>query len=285
MVAPVASFNPLLVTAAPGSFSVTSDGYIQGVALDDPAIRNTLAGGILAASETIPMWGGVAIFENIPGAAGQPVDNLGSLVGRATAVGGISGFSVFNQAAAWITSPQSEVPNCGSGMTVPFHRLGSGMRIAVGCDPALASLEGGAVGQQVSWDFGSQQLVQFNAAWPANVITASSWASTGGGQATYTTTTAHTVAVGEFFTISGETPAGYNGTFKAITGTTGSTLVAAMAVNPGASTVQGTLVAGGGALPVKVLGFNIGNSKTVFQDPATGFVHFNNAGSCAVILL
>ena len=74
------SLNPLQVTSAPGTFGVQSEGYIQGVAMDDPAVRYALAGGVLATAETIPMWGGVGIFENVPYPPIQtsfPQDNLG----------------------------------------------------------------------------------------------------------------------------------------------------------------------------------------------------------------
>ena len=76
--------------------------------------------------------------------------------------------------------------------------------------------------------------------YPANVLTAISWT---GGVVTATTTTAHGVAVGTWFQIAGVTPTGYNGWALALTGTTGSTLVYALATNPGVSSVLGTLVA------------------------------------------
>lgn len=76
--------------------------------------------------------------------------------------------------------------------------------------------------------------------WPANVLTAASYS---GGIVTATTTTAHGVAVGQYFTIAGMTPSGYNGTFLALPGTTGSTLEYALASDPGAESVLGTLVA------------------------------------------
>jgi len=74
----------------------------------------------------------------------------------------------------------------------------------------------------------------------ANAITAASYSS---GLITFTTSTAHGVSVGQWFQIAGMTPAGYNGWFQATTGTTGSTLVASVAANPGAESVLGTLVA------------------------------------------
>jgi len=274
------SFNPLITTTASGSFSVQSDGYIQGVFLDDPSLRFELAGGILGSTETLPMWGGVGVSESLPSASAVP--QLGSVLTRATVLTGLTGFSVFNQASAWVLTPQSRVPTAGIGATVPFLRLGSGMRLAVQCDPSLVSLDGGLVTQQVSWDFGGQRLVPYVAAYPANVITAASWSANA---VTYTTTTAHGVGVGDDFSISGMTPAGYNGSFTAIAGTTGSTLVASMAVNPGSATVFGTLLAGGGALPVKVLDVAIGNSKIVSYDAVNNYANWINSGSTAIILL
>lgn len=68
-----------------------------------------------------------------------------------------------------------------------------------------------------------------------------SWASTSGGQVTFTTASAHSVAVGKSFQITGSSPSGYNGYYVAIAGTAGSTLVAALVGNPGASVTLGTL--------------------------------------------
>jgi hypothetical protein len=96
------------------------------------------------------------------------------------------------------------------------------------------------------------------------------------------------VTVGSDFTITGITPAAYNGTFTAITGTTGSTLVYRLPLSgtPGAGTVFGTLVAGGGAVPIRsILEINIGNSMIVSYNTTTGFATWNRSGSAAVVLL
>lgn len=71
-------------------------------------------------------------------------------------------------------------------------------------------------------------------------LTAQSWA---GGELEYTVGANHGVTVGSTFVISGSSPAGYNGTFTAITGTATTTLKAA-ASNPGASVTLGALQAG-----------------------------------------
>ena len=77
-------------------------------------------------------------------------------------------------------------------------------------------------------------------AWAANILTAITY---NGGYVTATTTTNHGVGVGQYFTINGVTPIGYNGTYKALAGTTGNTLVYAVSSVLGAESVLGTLVA------------------------------------------
>jgi hypothetical protein len=281
-------FNPMQTVNAYGAFSIYSDGLVAGIAQDDPAIRFSLSGGILSGTETLPMWGGVAITENIPQPTYLGQDTLGGLITRATGVGTMTGLSVFNQAHHMIQSPQSPVPLAASGMSVHFHRFGSGARIAVPLAPSLVSLEGSSINSAVSWDFTNQQLVPYVAGYAANVITAASWANTNGGQSTFTTTTAHGVAVGDYFTISGMVPTGYNGDYIAQTGTTGSTLVGIatptqQTVTPGSATTFGTLVAGGGAFPCKILRINVGNSMVVSYNATTGAASWNYAGSAAIV--
>jgi hypothetical protein len=90
----------------------------------------------------------------------------------------------------------------------------------------------------------SEKTFTLGKPFPLDAITAASWAATGGGQVTYTTTTAHGVTVGSTFVIAGMVPTGYNGSFTAIAGTTGSTLKAAMVSDPGAETTLGQLQPG-----------------------------------------
>jgi len=282
------SINPLLTSVAGGSFNIDSTGYVQGTASNDPSVRNFLTVAALTSTETLPMWGGVGIFELLGGATtGYPNPHS---VGRANSLTGanaLTGFSVFDQAHAMINSPQSPVPLAPVGGTVSFYRLGTGARIAVACDPALVSLDGGIITAQVSWDFVGQRLVPYVAAYPANVITAATWASTAGGQATLTTTSAHGLSVGSDFAISGITPSAYNGTFTAIAGTTGSTIVYALPLTstPGSGTVFGTLAAGGGALNVRVLDVLTSGNMTVSYNATTGFANWNRSGPAALILI
>ena len=76
--------------------------------------------------------------------------------------------------------------------------------------------------------------------WPANALTAISYAA---GQVTANTTTNHGVSPGQYFTISGVSPSGFNGTFLAQPGTATNILVYNLASSPGIESVLGTLVA------------------------------------------
>jgi hypothetical protein len=282
------SFNPFVTTNAAGSFSVRSNGYVQGTAQDDPAIRYKLAGGVLAQSETLPAWGGMGISELIPGDGPTgPNKALGGVIGRATnvtagAIGSLTGFTVFDQNYSAVQTPQSPVPLVGSGATLMFYRLGSGARIAVAVDPSLADVEGDIITTAVSWDSARQMLVPFAAAEPAETITGITWAN---GIATVTTSAAHGYVAGDDVTLSGQVPSGYSGTQTILTVPTTTTFTYVLAVNPGTETTPGTIAAGGGALPVRVLSLEIGNSMTVSYDPVTGFATWNRSGSTALILI
>lgn len=153
-------YAPMVTTNGAGGFNTFSDGYIQGFAMDDPSIRNKLAGGVLSPADALPMWGGVGVYENVSGGAnvsGQ--DTLGGVVGRATSLANLTGFSVFNQAHHMIQSVGSPVPMALASQSVHFYRLGSGARIPLPIDPALISLAGGLITQQVAWDFVNQKLI------------------------------------------------------------------------------------------------------------------------------
>ena len=75
----------------------------------------------------------------------------------------------------------------------------------------------------------------------ANDLAAQSWS---GGVVSFTTTTPHGVTPDSTFSISGSSPSGYNGTFQAIAGTTGTLLMAALVSDPGSSVTLGQLDAG-----------------------------------------
>lgn len=286
-------FYPYQTTNAAGSFSVQSAGYVQGVFMDDPAVRYALAMGNLAASATTPVWGGMAISEFIP-AAGNDV-TLGSGIAPATAAANLSGFSVFNQAYSMVGSPQSPVPLAGStGASVAYFRMGSGARIAVAADPGLASLDGGLTSAAANWDFNTQTLVPTGGT--ATVAVTSVTSSFANGVYTFVVVAAaasNVTAVGDTINLAGVTGTGaalVNG-IQTVTAFTDNrnfsfqVTAAAGAIATGALTGTITLVQNTAVLPVKVLSINVGNSMTVSFNANTGAATWNRQGTTALILI
>jgi hypothetical protein len=151
--------NPQLVTNAAGKFHISSEGYVQGEAMDDPAIRNSLVAGMVDPAFANAMFGGMGISESMitPGTESSAIMHV---VKPATAFANLTGFSVFNQAAGMIQTPQSPVPLASAGMGISFYRLGSRARIAVQLDSAVAStLQAGLVNQLLYWDYTNQKLL------------------------------------------------------------------------------------------------------------------------------
>jgi hypothetical protein len=130
------SLNPVITTNASGSFSITLDGLMQGMAEDDPAVRFQLTGGQLASTETVPMFGGIPIGEYLTNPANVD-SSLKTSIQRSISTATCTGISVFNQDHAMINTPQSPVPQALSGMLVNLYRNGSNARIPMAMDPAM----------------------------------------------------------------------------------------------------------------------------------------------------
>ena len=281
------SYNPVIVTNFPGTFLVQTEGYVQGMAMDDPASRNWLSRGILGPNETLPMWGGVAITESVINPTTYN-SVLGSLITRATGTTTVTGLSVFNQADNWIQTAQSRVPVAGNSMFVPVYRFGSNARIAVQASAAFtAALESGSIAQQVSWDYSGQQLIPYVAAYAQQTPSAYNSYTSATGVLQLTFTTAPGVVANDYVTLAGFTGANtvLNGDWSIIsTQTSGTILNIQVTAGLGTLTLSaGYLAAGGGAFPCKVLDVNVGNSKIVSYNTTTGFANWTNNGSCVLI--
>lgn len=272
------SINPIITKNALGSFSVQSGGYVQGIIVDDPVNIYRVAGGKVKSTQTKSLYAGMAISEFIPSSD----DPLGSIVDLAadTAVANITGFIVGNLNHSAIISQSSNVPLIMAGMGAQFCRLGSGVRIPLAIDPALASLDGGLINQAVSWDFEKQQIVSYNSQTTQLTISAMTWS---GGIVSVTTSAANTFATGNWVVISGDSATGYNiDTPITVVDTTHFTFP--LAINPGASGGSPVVLAGGGSLPIKILKIQVGNSAVAVVD-SSGNINYNNSGSCALVLL
>lgn len=153
------TINPALVTNAPGTFFTTSEGYVQGTALDNPVARFYLSQGIVATNATSPMWGGMGITDSLT-TPGTEASAIGSVLTLATAAANLTGFTVFDQATAMIQSAQSPVPLAAASAAINFYRFGSGARIAVACSNTVATtLEGSASNVALYWDYTNQVLL------------------------------------------------------------------------------------------------------------------------------
>jgi hypothetical protein len=287
------NFNPMAVASYGDNFKISSDGYIQGDAILDPATRFELVAGVVASTETIPMWGGVAITETLASSA------IGNNLARAVSDAAITGFAISNQThnAILLQGNGLQVPQTFAGQTQSFARLGSKMRLPVACDPSLASLIGGSVSPQVTWDYNLQMLVPYDAA-TATVsvtsITASYSATTGLWTFVVVAAAAANVgAVGDYINVAGVTGTGAVSINQAqrVTAFTDNQhfsfqiAAGATAFTAGAQAGTITLVQATGALSVKVLDVQVGNSKTIEYKSATGIASWLNTGSIALIQL
>lgn len=287
----VLTANPMLTTNAGDTFYTRSDGFMQGVAMDDPSARYALSSGTLSGTETMPLWGGVMVDELVSGASSA---QRGTIIKRAATRAGMVGISVFNQAHNGLTTPQSPVPLFLSNMSVSFYRFGSGMRIPVKASSALINKAsaGISVNYPVVWNFADDCLDVFSTAAADVDTTAITWTAptaSAAGYATATTATAHGLAVGAYVSITDAAPAAYNGTVQVLSvpDSTSFTFTPA-SVPAGDATTQGTVGAASQAdavLPVKIIELQQGNSKTVSYDPGTGFATWNDSGNAALILL
>lgn len=155
------TFNPFVITNVQDGFSVQSQGYWQGDLLDDPAGRFQLSAGIIASTETLPMWGGIAVFEKTAGSATYDAVQGGAAptIGRALTAPTFAGFSVFNGVYSLPTTPQSPVPMGNPGNSFNFVRAGTKNRVVVNASSAILALVGTNNPQTFGWDATAQQLV------------------------------------------------------------------------------------------------------------------------------
>lgn len=294
------NFNPYVQTVGNnGLFNTTSDGIRQGTALADPSTRFRLRAGLLATTETLPMWGGVGVYANIPGIVSggtvgtTPNAALGPIVGRAVSLTDtakpLAGFSVTDEAYGMVTSPQSPVPLIGSLGQVNWYPLGSLARICVQADPALLAYRGDPLSQQVSWDFTNQLLVPF-----LGTLTISSGTyNTTTGQIALTMAATPTYGPPDSMTLASLTGTGtnlatLNGTWT-ILSVVGSVVTLQGPTGEGSITITGGSATIGGsasqALPVKIQNILTANCEVVQYNATTGFATYNFNGAGAIIQL
>ncbi len=149
------SFNPFGTSTPQNTFLSPTQGYMQGVVYDDTVARLQLMGGQLATTESIVMWGGRPIGEQINITLTGNSDGLGPQVASATSQATCTGWSTFG--ASYVLIPGGVYPPVAAvGNWIGFYRYGSLARMAVACDPALVtSISGGTntiTSQALYWD-------------------------------------------------------------------------------------------------------------------------------------
>lgn len=289
-----APFSPYATTNASGQFFTQSDGFVQGTAKDDPSSRMWLATGVLASTETSPMWGGVAISENIP--LSTVNDALGGSIIAATVApvsgspgtaGEITGFSVTDQMYHGVITPQSNAPIFLPGDTVGFYRRGSNARIALKAVPDLVNLDGSVISSQVSWDFVNRQVVPYVAAYAQATPSAYNSYTSATGILQLTFSPAPGPVANSWVSLTGFNDSRLNGTWKVASTASGATILN-IQVTAGLGSITpsaGVLAAGGGAIPGRLLQVQASGNKVITYDSSTGAANYSNTGAIALILL
>jgi hypothetical protein len=283
----ISGFNPAATGNVTGGFAAQTRGFIQGAAIENPTTYGQEYGGVLATAETIPMWGGVAIYANIPPAGSE---HLGQVVGRALTNAAVVGFSVYEHAGNAILLPGGGVPLLYSGQKVSYFKLGSNQRMALQIDPALVSQDGSLVTTQFSWDFTMQRIGAYSAAYAQQTPSAYTSYNSSTGVLSLTFTTAPGLAVGEYASFGGFTGSqvGLNTDMPLLTtASAGTVLTFQGPTGLGSFTpANGYLLAGGGALGLRSVDVILptGN-KIITYAPTTGAISWNESGAIAVVTL
>ncbi|WP_321868623.1 hypothetical protein [Paraburkholderia tropica] len=160
----MAAINFYGTTSLPGFFGVESNGLVQGQYQPAPSNRNNVSGAFVDITVTAPVYGGMLITEYAP--AADALVSLGGKVDVATSTATGTGFVVANgMYNAVITAGAlgaTVAPYVTGGNSVQLARFGSGLEVAVAIDPAIvATVQGGVINQQVSWDATNQRLTTY----------------------------------------------------------------------------------------------------------------------------
>ncbi len=143
------SFNPGLMTGAQNTFFVDTQGYIQGLTLQDWVSRGHLESGNVASGVTQPIWGGMGILVDTNDAAANN-NRMGPSISPASTTQ-INGFTVFDQNIAMVQTPGNTAPIVTS--SVAFYRFTSKARVPLPIAAGtLADFENVNIDTPLYWD-------------------------------------------------------------------------------------------------------------------------------------
>jgi hypothetical protein len=141
-------------TVAANAFLLNSDGYTAGQFLDDPVHRYNLRSGVVASTQTIPIYGGQPISLKVPTPTAQGSSGLGMIASLATTNANIEGWCCFQQASAGIITPFSNAPLYYANNSLNFFLAGSSAAMVLPVNPAAVNtLAGGAINVPIYWNF------------------------------------------------------------------------------------------------------------------------------------
>ncbi|CAB4132085.1 hypothetical protein UFOVP136_34 [uncultured Caudovirales phage] len=155
------TLDPMATNAAGDLARIQSDGLFQGQVLVNPYTNAGLDAGIIASTETYPLYAGLPVslgIDTLDAKRGNVVRK--SVVGGVAA--GIQGFTVSQNAGVMgFQTPTSPVPLFPQGSSINFYPLGSKARIVVQIDNTLAATFDGTIliNTPVRWDFTNDKLV------------------------------------------------------------------------------------------------------------------------------
>lgn len=137
------SVNPYATTSPYPNFQLATQGGVQGLPFDDTVARLWLKEGLLASTETLPMWGGVPVNIGINNSGAGPA-GTGAPVARATSAATTNGWSTFYQMAHMVIVPGNSVPLIGVNASVGYFLNGTNIQLWVQVDPDLVAAAAGA---------------------------------------------------------------------------------------------------------------------------------------------
>lgn len=148
------TWNPMLTTNSQNSFVLESQGYIQGLSLDNQPSRMQRKQGQLIGTAAKPIWPASMVVELTPNIG----DGENPTVQLATSQPTYFGFTVLDGVYNAIITNGNNVPLVYPGMSLQYFRNGNFARIPVLCSSALAATLEGNFDQTVYWDFTNQEL-------------------------------------------------------------------------------------------------------------------------------
>ena len=138
-------------TVANNTFLLNTDGFIVGTLYGKFPDRYAIEGGVVASTQTTPLYGGLPLTLAVTAPTIQGSSGLGERATLATAQTNIDGWSVFDQGAAGIISGFSNVPLYYVNTSINFVR--SGFLVLPVNPAAVNTIAGGASNQAIFWNF------------------------------------------------------------------------------------------------------------------------------------